>query len=203
VALLPVGAIEQHGPHLPLDCDAFDADYLAKAVAERCKAPRPLVLPLVSYGVSYHHEDFSGNPQRQSGDPLPDGVRHRHERRKARHYQTGDRQRTRRQQPGAPFCGPDDQPGRPYFHLCGYGESSDPDIYGMADTPNDVHAGEIETSTSLATRPHMVRSNKIKKFVPRFLQPLSRFHFQASVGWYAHTSKISPRGHGRPHPGKP
>ena len=60
VALLPVGAIEQHGPHLPLDCDAFDADYLAKAVAERCKEPSPLVLPLISYGVSYHHEDFSG-----------------------------------------------------------------------------------------------------------------------------------------------
>jgi creatinine amidohydrolase/Fe(II)-dependent formamide hydrolase-like protein len=34
VALLPVGAIEQHGPHLPLDTDAFDADYLARRVAE-------------------------------------------------------------------------------------------------------------------------------------------------------------------------
>ncbi|MCB9641337.1 MAG: creatininase family protein, partial [Myxococcales bacterium] len=60
VALLPVGAIEQHGPHLPLDVDAFDADTLARAVAARCPAPRPLVLPLIPYGVSYHHNDFGG-----------------------------------------------------------------------------------------------------------------------------------------------
>ncbi|MBU1186271.1 MAG: creatininase family protein, partial [Acidobacteria bacterium] len=60
VALLPVGSIEQHGPHLPLDTDAFDADYLARRVAENCSFPKPLVLPLVPYGVSYHHEDFAG-----------------------------------------------------------------------------------------------------------------------------------------------
>ena len=52
IALLPVGAIEQHGPHLPLDTDAFDADYLAKAVARACSDPRPVVLPLIPYGVS-------------------------------------------------------------------------------------------------------------------------------------------------------
>ncbi len=60
MALLPVGSIEQHGPHLPLDTDAFDADYLAKDVAEACSDPKPLVFPLIPYGVSYHHEDFSG-----------------------------------------------------------------------------------------------------------------------------------------------
>ncbi|MGD9018429.1 MAG: creatininase family protein, partial [Desulfobacterales bacterium] len=60
IALLPVGAIEQHGPHLPLDTDAFDADYLAHRVAEACSLPRPAVLPLISYGVSYHHRDFCG-----------------------------------------------------------------------------------------------------------------------------------------------
>ncbi len=60
IALLPVGAIEQHGPHLPLDADAFDANYLARKIAEACRNPKPIVLPLVAYGVSYHHEDFSG-----------------------------------------------------------------------------------------------------------------------------------------------
>ncbi len=60
VALLPVGAIEQHGPHLPLDTDSFDADYFARQVAEHCSDPQPIVLPLIPYGVSYHHDEFSG-----------------------------------------------------------------------------------------------------------------------------------------------
>jgi hypothetical protein len=59
VALLPVGAIEQHGPHLPLDTDAFDANHLASEVAKACSHPKPIVFPLISYGVSYHHKDFS------------------------------------------------------------------------------------------------------------------------------------------------
>jgi creatinine amidohydrolase/Fe(II)-dependent formamide hydrolase-like protein len=41
------------------------------------------------------------------------------------------------------------------------GETSDVDISGMIDTPNDVHAGEIETSTTLAVRPHLVKPYKI------------------------------------------
>ncbi|NNK12115.1 MAG: creatininase family protein, partial [Flavobacteriaceae bacterium] len=28
-AILPCGAIEQHGPHLPVDIDYFDAKYMA------------------------------------------------------------------------------------------------------------------------------------------------------------------------------
>ncbi len=58
--LLPCGAIEQHGPHLPVDVDFFDARYMAFKVAEACEEPRPLVLPTVPFGVSYHHDDFKG-----------------------------------------------------------------------------------------------------------------------------------------------
>ncbi len=194
VALLPVGAIEQHGPHLPLDCDAFDADYLAKSVAERCKAPRPLVLPLVSYGVSYHHEDFAGtlsvNPETLSQmvyDIGMSAVKHGITKLVIVNGHGGN-------SPALHFAAQMINRDAHIFTCVDTGESSDPDIYGMADTPNDVHAGEIETSTSLATRPHMVRSNKIKKFVPRFSSRYLDFTSKRSVGWYAHTSKISPSG---------
>ena len=40
--------------------DAYDAERLAREVAERCTLPAPLVLPLIPYGVSFHHEDFPG-----------------------------------------------------------------------------------------------------------------------------------------------
>ncbi len=194
VALLPVGAIEQHGPHLPLDCDAFDADYLAKAVAQRCKSPRPLVLPLVSYGVSYHHEDFSGtlsvNPETLSQmvyDIGMSAVKHGITKLVIVNGHGGN-------SPALHFAAQMINRDAHIFTCVDTGESSDPDINAMAETPNDVHAGEIETSTSLATRPHMVRSNKIKKFVPRFSSRYLDFTSKRSVGWYAHTSKISPSG---------
>ena len=194
VALLPVGAIEQHGPHLPLDCDAFDADFLAKAVAEYCDPPRPLVLPLVSYGVSYHHEDFSGtlsvNPETLSQmiyDIGMSAVRHGITKLVIINGHGGN-------SPALHFAAQMINRDAHIFTSVDTGESSDPDIYAMADTPNDVHAGEIETSTTLATRPHMVRSDKIRKFVPRFSSRYLDFTSRRSVGWYAHTSKISSSG---------
>ena len=59
-AILPCGAIEQHGPHLPVDIDYFDAAYMAYEVALRCPDPKPFVLPAIPYGVSYHHSAFKG-----------------------------------------------------------------------------------------------------------------------------------------------
>ena len=74
------------------------------------------------------------------------------------------------------------------------GETSDPDIFALTETPNDVHAGEIETSTTLASRPHLVKLNEARKFIPRFSIRYLDFTSKRSVGWYAHTSKISPTG---------
>jgi len=65
VVVIPVGSCEQHGPHLPLDTDAYDAFWLALHAAE--KAECALVAPPIYYGVSSHHIDFPGtvtlNPQ--------------------------------------------------------------------------------------------------------------------------------------------
>jgi len=74
------------------------------------------------------------------------------------------------------------------------GETSDPDIEEMIETSNDVHAGEIETSTSLALRPELVRMDKAKRFVPRFSSKYLDFTNTHSVEWYARTAKISRTG---------
>jgi creatinine amidohydrolase len=61
VVLLPIGAIEQHGPHLPLDTDALQADAAARALAE---SPPPgvdlWVLPTLSYSASAEHVFAAG-----------------------------------------------------------------------------------------------------------------------------------------------
>ncbi len=56
--LVPVGSLEQHGPHLPLDTDAR----IAAAVARRAADGNPALLlaPPVAYGASGEHEGFPG-----------------------------------------------------------------------------------------------------------------------------------------------
>src|SRR4051812_21945384 len=57
-AVLPLAAIEQHGPHLPLSMDADHADALAVRIAR--KLGTALVLPTVRVGFSPHHLGFPG-----------------------------------------------------------------------------------------------------------------------------------------------
>jgi creatinine amidohydrolase len=55
--VLPFGAYEQHGPHLPLCTDTIMATHLARPVAERVGG---LLLPSVSYGETSNNAGFPG-----------------------------------------------------------------------------------------------------------------------------------------------
>lgn len=56
--LVPLGALEQHGPHLPLDTDTR----VAAEVARRASLGTPdlVVTPPVTFGASGEHEGFPG-----------------------------------------------------------------------------------------------------------------------------------------------
>jgi creatinine amidohydrolase len=56
--VVPCGAVEQHGPHLPLCMDADHAEALAALVAQRLG--RTLVAPTIRVGCSSHHLAFAG-----------------------------------------------------------------------------------------------------------------------------------------------
>lgn len=58
VLIVPLGATEQHGPHLPLDTDT----YLACEIASRVHAVRPVtgLAPPIAFGSSGEHADFPG-----------------------------------------------------------------------------------------------------------------------------------------------
>lgn len=59
VCILPCGAIEQHGPHLPLDVDTVCPTRIAGGAGERIP-DKILVLPPVCYGYTGHVMDFPG-----------------------------------------------------------------------------------------------------------------------------------------------
>ena len=54
LVLVPVGSVEQHGPHLPLDTDTVVAEAVTRGVAERIHGA--WVAPSVAYGASGEHE---------------------------------------------------------------------------------------------------------------------------------------------------
>lgn len=58
VLVVPLGATEQHGPHLPLTTDSDIAEGLAERLGRR--RAEVLVAPALQYGSSGEHQDFAG-----------------------------------------------------------------------------------------------------------------------------------------------
>ena len=59
VCILPCGAVEQHGPHLPLDVDLVCPTGIARGAGQQA-ADKLLVLPIIAYGYTGHVMDFPG-----------------------------------------------------------------------------------------------------------------------------------------------
>ena len=55
IAVIPVGSIEQHGPHLPI---STDSDIVTEIAKEICKKNNYLLLPTINFGVSFEHAPF-------------------------------------------------------------------------------------------------------------------------------------------------
>ena len=56
--VVPLGSVEQHGPHLPLITDTAVAGAVAEAAADRLDGA--VLAPALTYGASGEHEDFPG-----------------------------------------------------------------------------------------------------------------------------------------------
>ena len=59
VVVLPIGSVEDHGPHLPLDTDNFLIWTICEEAARRA-AGDILLMPIIPFGYETHHMDFHG-----------------------------------------------------------------------------------------------------------------------------------------------
>jgi len=63
VAIIPIGSIEQHGPHLPVSTDSEIVTEVAKRLSE---IKGYFLLPTLTYGVSFEHAPFFNLSIRES-----------------------------------------------------------------------------------------------------------------------------------------
>lgn len=196
VVVIPVGSCEQHGPHLPLDTDTYDVFWMSLKAAE--KAGCALVAPPIYYGVSSHHMDFPGTvtlspdileqlAYEVAASLIAHGFRkivfeNGHGGNAASLESVAKRIKT---VTGA-FVAIDTVSLIPDF------------IEKFIETPYDAHAGEFETSTTLANREKLVVTDRIKK--PTIKLPASKYtkiglkEKGPKVYWGFRTKEISETG---------
>ena len=56
IAILPIGSLEEHGPHLPMGSDTYQAIYVAEEISKKLNA---IILPPINYGYT-ELDDYKG-----------------------------------------------------------------------------------------------------------------------------------------------
>ena len=160
--ILPSGTCEEHGPHLPLGSDTLEAEFLARAVAERTGA---LVAPALAYGACTTTRNFPGTidlrPETVEGlahDVLLGFAAHGCRKVLVLSGHAGKGHLVALRQ--AALRAVEGVPGLRVLVLC-LTEVPAPDHAGPEDLAYDGHAASYETSLVLAMEASLVRRDRI------------------------------------------
>lgn len=96
VIVVPIGSVEEHGPHLPLGLDTFAAEVYAEEIAPHLEQQgfEVILAPSIYYGSSSTSSGFSGHIDRQIEYPYVVAHRCRFSAFKSWVQTFGDAQRT-------------------------------------------------------------------------------------------------------------
>ncbi len=168
---IPVGSVEQHGPHLPLGTDTSIARELCRLAAQRCGA---LCAPALPYGLcrststhpgtlSLSQETVKAVVYETARSLAGWGIKnfvifsgHAGGTHMAALVDAGERLL---REPGLRVA------------VLSVLELLGPDAGGLLETPGDAHAGEAETSAMLAIEPRLVKGSAPAEW-PRFPSPI-------------------------------
>ena len=164
VCLVPLGSVEQHGPHLPMGNDSLIAHGLCTEVASRL-SPAVLVLPPPWIGYSPHHMRFAGSLTLQAetftalvGDITRSLVLHGFRRIALINGHGGNASLTAlaATELGHRFAGQARVAGLTYFHLA----AAAIDALRLSATGGTGHACEVETALMQHLHPGLVRNDR-------------------------------------------
>jgi len=155
--IVPLGSIEQHGPHLPMHTDIFHA----YEIARRASAMVPVfVAPPLNFGVCRSTADFPGTIGIRSGTLISlvaDVVEslYRHGMRRFILYSGhagANHMAALLDAADELMCAYDDTD----FAVINDLDLCDQELFGLLEAANDSHAGEFETSLIMALAPDLV-----------------------------------------------
>jgi len=191
IAVLPVAAVEQHGPHLPVGVDAYIAEaYLARVRALLPENSPALFLPVQAVGASDEHRGFRGTltlaPETalRAFIEIGESV-----------VRAGIRKLVFINSHGGNITLIDlaarqlrVKHGIVAVHTS-WGRFGYPDgLFSATERTHGIHGGDVETSIMLAAYPHLVRREKLADFLPSTHQmerdfAYLRADFPAGFGW--------------------
>jgi creatinine amidohydrolase/Fe(II)-dependent formamide hydrolase-like protein len=182
LVILPLGAVEQHGPHLPLLVDWLGAEELARHVAPHLARAgyRVVLAPALPYGASPLAETWPGTVslsratlRRVIVEVIGSLARHGFRRFVLANYQA-DPAHVRAMGEAKRALTRGDRRLRILF--AGFSPEArsmaamlDPRVLRLSRSPNpkgEWHAGELETALVLARRPDLVRQAVARRLPP-------------------------------------
>lgn len=185
VAVLPIAATEQHGPHLPLGTDTMIGDDLLDLALERAPDDLPLVvLPTLPYGKSDEHQAFPGTIS-LSGDLLTGLL-----------VEIGmslSRAGIRKLVILSSHGGNSEAMGMAGRTLrldwnmlvvaTNWMRLGQPDgLFGRHELKHGIHAGEVETSLMLHLEPDLVRRDRLADFASTSEEMERRYDILSGTG---------------------